>query len=80
MNRAPQDFVLLGSADSGNTWTLLDSRSEITDYSAAVPMEFDVNTPSTAGFSLFRLVVMKNRGLDVWLSIYGFNLMGYKIE
>jgi Concanavalin A-like lectin/glucanases superfamily/Domain of unknown function (DUF2341) len=36
----PVDFVLLGSADNGTSWSLLDSRSSLTTWTAAAGQSF----------------------------------------
>ena len=77
ISRSPKDFVLLGSADGGITWTLLDSRTGITGYTAGIPLMFSANQTISAAYSIFRLVVTKNNGADSWLSIYGLKFYGY---
>ena len=75
-SRAPQDFVLLGSANGGNTWTLLDQRTGVVNYVANVPNAFVPNQSVLAAFSVLRLVPSRTSG-DSWLSIYGLKFYGH---
>jgi hypothetical protein len=63
--RSPRDFYILGSNDS-STWTLLDTRTNITDWTSKRSFS---GTNQAEAFNTFRLVVNKTNGsgyLSIW--------------
>jgi hypothetical protein len=73
--RSPKLFYIAGSTN-GTTWTMLDIRSNITNWVVGLPLEFNINTRGTA-YNYFRIVVNQNNG-STWLSIQQWELYGYR--
>ncbi len=64
---APQDWVLLGSLDSGATWKVIDARTAVPGYSLLTPKTFAV-TSTNVSYSTFRMAVSKSSGAS--LAVY----------
>lgn len=75
LNRGPRNFFVAGS-NNGSTWTLLDSESDITGWTASGR----TFTTSTFGkYSYFRLITTRNNG-NSFLSIADWSLYDSSIS
>ena len=62
--RNPQDWVLKGKKNSGDSWTIIDTKSDNHDmpYASDTEKDFDVDVPGE--YQYFRLEISNNRGND----------------
>jgi len=60
--RNPQDWVLKGKKNSGDSWTIIDSKSDNHDmpYANHTNVDFDVDVPGE--YQYFRLEISNNQG------------------
>ena len=72
LTSAPQNWVLLGSNDSGTTWALVDTHTAVTGYLITTPKTFAVT--ATTLYSTFRMVVSKST--SALLAVYDLRFYG----
>jgi uncharacterized protein YjdB len=62
--RNPQDWVLKGKKNSGDSWTIIDTKSDNHDmpYANYTNVDFDVDVPGE--YQYFRLEISNNQGND----------------
>ena len=62
--RNPQDWVLKGKKNSGESWAIIDSKSDNHDmpYANSTNVDFDVDVPGE--YQYFRLEISNNQGND----------------
>ena len=62
--RNPQDWVLKGKKNSGDSWTIIDTKSDNHDmpYASNAEKDFDVDVPGE--YQYFRLEISNNQGND----------------
>lgn len=73
LNRSPKTFYIAGSND-GSLWSMIDQKSNITNYTTA-GKTFNVDNVSSTAFSYYRIVVNSNYGDEFrFLSIGSWKL------
>lgn len=75
--RNPQDWVLKGKKNSGDSWTIIDSKSDNHDMPQASNAEkdFDVDVPGE--YQYFRLEISNNRGNGGTMQLSEMRLFKY---
>ena len=76
--RNPQDWVLKGKKDSGDGWTIIDSKSDNHDMPTTSDTEkdFDVDVPGE--YQYFRLEISNNRGNGGAMQLSEMRLFSYE--
>jgi len=69
--RAPKDWTFEGF--DGNSWTILDTRTEVTDWKAIVANEFTFSNGTA--YEKYRIYVLNNNGDPSYLSIGEIEMM-----
>jgi alpha-tubulin suppressor-like RCC1 family protein len=74
--RAPENFVILGSND-GTTWSLVDQRTGVVWNANNSIYTFALETLPTVTYSYYRMVALKKiANADTWLSIGRWHIYG----
>ena len=75
--RNPQDWVLKGKKNSGDSWTIIDSKSDNQDMPNAnyTAKDFDVDVPGE--YQYFRLEISNNRGNGGTMQLSEMRLFKY---
>ena len=63
-NQSPAKWVILGSRDGVN-WTLVDSRSSVTTWTAFTAQTFSMSSSTSQSYNFYRIVVNQLNGYNV---------------
>ena len=76
--RNPQDWVLKGKKNSGDSWTIIDSKSDNHDMptTSNAEKDFDVDVPGE--YQYFRLEISNNRGNGGAMQLSEMRLFSYE--
>ncbi len=76
--RNPQDWVLKGKKNSGDSWTDIDTKSEYSDMpnTSNTEKDFDVDVPGE--YQYFRLEISNNRGNGGIMQLSEMRLFSYE--
>ena len=76
--RNPQDWVLKGKKNSGDSWTIIDSKSDNHDMptTSNAEKDFDVDVPGE--YKYFRLEISNNRGNGGAMQLSEMRLFSYE--
>ena len=76
--RNPEDWVLKGKKNSGESWTIIDTKSDCEEipYANNVETDFDVDAPGE--YQYFRLEISDNRGHGGAMQLSEMRLFSYE--
>ena len=76
--RNPEDWVLKGKKNSGESWTIIDTKSDCEEipYASNVETDFDVDAPGE--YQYFRLEISDNRGHGEAMQLSEMRLFSYE--
>lgn len=77
---APLDWRIEGSNDGGNTWDILDSRMNVTDWILGVKKEFYIDESKMYPYKIYRIFVLRNNGSPSYVSLGEIEFIEVKSE
>lgn len=75
--RNPQDWVLKGKKNSGDSWTIIDSKSDNHDMPTTSDTEKDFDVDNPGEYQYFRLEISNNRGNGGTMQLSEMRLFKY---
>ena len=76
--RNPQDWVLKGKKNSGDSWTIIDSKSDNHDMPTTSNAEKDFDADVPGEYQYFRLEISNNRGNGGAMQLSEMRLFSYE--